>query len=311
MPLHQAKVYLDNVTLELELAAVGEGPHWQIEAANFVNVDNVRIVTNSTEWNAAIALSHWVILGMVNTYVGDVFEDLCIAIEDFNQLTGFYVDVFDPRYPWNLTATGAPQADMQGNLLTLNIDGTFYDQPLGTNHVGENSRDPKRLVGLGNNQAFVHQKLAASLFFALEQEILPARVNDTSLLQLFPEIKLHYGPSIQEQIYIDLSVADGDFLTFSNVSGVEVGKKSPVTAHLQVFCKNAQMSVFELAVQFDMNLDLTVNTYVDSQWQLHLNLPQAEISGVQISHDRIGMFDRDYDYLLSAVLESAVNDLNV
>ena len=112
VPLHQAQVFLDNVTLELELAAVGEGPDWQIQAANFVQVENVRIETNSTEWNVAIFLSHEVILRMVNGYVGEVLKDICLAIEDFNQLSGLYLDVFDPRYPWNLTATGPPLADV-------------------------------------------------------------------------------------------------------------------------------------------------------------------------------------------------------
>jgi len=55
-----------------------------------------------------------------------------------------------------MTATGPPLADYQSNLLTLNLDGTFYDQPLHTNHVGENYVEPIRRLGLGSNQVFVH-----------------------------------------------------------------------------------------------------------------------------------------------------------
>jgi hypothetical protein len=88
------------------------------------------------------------------------------------------------------------------------------------------------MVGVDSNQVFVHQTLLASLFSAIEQEILPIRVNDTSLLELFPEIKFHYGKSVESQLYLDLSVANGDFLTINNQTGMQVGIDSPLLAHL-------------------------------------------------------------------------------
>ncbi len=39
----------------------------------------------------------------------------------------FMTNVFDPRFPLNLTTTQPPQADNSTKIVTLNFDGTFFD----------------------------------------------------------------------------------------------------------------------------------------------------------------------------------------
>lgn len=92
---------------------------------------------------------------------------------------------------------------------------------------------------------------------SLEQEIMPLRVNDSSaanqILQLFPEIKYHYGESVESELYVDLIAGSGDFLTLSQYTGMEIGKKDKARMQLQVKCKNSSIPQ-ELAVAFDMDL---------------------------------------------------------
>ncbi len=57
----------------------------------------------------------------------------------------------DTRYPLNLTTTRMPQVDIEKNLLTINLDGTFFDMPFNTNHVGANKVSPQRLAGFNSN----------------------------------------------------------------------------------------------------------------------------------------------------------------
>lgn len=65
--------------------------------------------------------------------------------------TELMVNVFDPRFPLNLTTTQAPQADNVTKVVTLNFDGTFYDTIYKTNHVDANTNDPDRLKGMNSN----------------------------------------------------------------------------------------------------------------------------------------------------------------
>lgn len=152
-------------------------------------------------------------------------------------------NVFDPKFPLNLTTTQAPQANKTTKIVTLNFDGTFYDTVNQTNHVQKNLQFPARIKGLNSNQIFIHQSMFASLAIALGKDYFPMTVNDTNatgqILQLFPEIKHHYGETIVADLDIDISASSGDFLTFNNHSGIEIGKNKTLKVKLEVRCANA------------------------------------------------------------------------
>ena len=61
------------------------------------------------------------------------------------------VNVFDPRFPLNLTTTRPPYGDNVTKLAYVNFDGTFYDVEAKTNHVTPNDNDPDRIPGMGSN----------------------------------------------------------------------------------------------------------------------------------------------------------------
>jgi hypothetical protein len=156
--------------------------------------------------------------------------------------------------------------------------------------------------------------MVASLFMAVEQEILPLKVNDTAtaglLLQLFPEIKNHYGADVETELFLDMSVQSGDFLTVSRYTGIEIGKNDIARAKLIVKCKNATVPQ-EVAVQFDMDLQTVLNVTVDPKWKFWLNVPTVQIQNVKLSLDHVGMISRRYDALMSTVVRSLVNTINV
>ena len=54
-----------------------------------------------------------------------------------------------------------------------------------------------------------------------------------------------------------------------------------------------------------------MNTTINPKWQLNLNVPFVQVQKVNISHDKVGMLGRDYDSLLTTVLQSEVNNFNI
>jgi hypothetical protein len=128
---------------------------------------------------------HGVIVSVVRAFLPIISDEIGNLVKSFNAImangTSILVDVFDERFPLNITLTQPPQADTQNKLLTLNFDGTFFDKPEGTNHVRVNTINPTRLSQVNSNQFFVHQTMLASLLMVLVQEALPARLNATGV----------------------------------------------------------------------------------------------------------------------------------
>ena len=243
IPMYAAKLKLTNLTVQVDLTAVpmeNDTVRWQLQETSFIDFSDIQITTTSSVWNAMINTFHGTVKSIVKSYLPQISHAISGLVDSLNAKmangTSFMTNVFDPRFPLNLTTTMPPQADTQNKVITLNFDGTFYDSPAKTNHVRANSVNPQRIAGMNSNQVFLHQSMLASLMMVVEQEALPARLNDTNttnqILQLFPEIKYHYGETIETQLFVDLSVQSGDFLTVSALSGIEIGKNEKAQAHL-------------------------------------------------------------------------------
>jgi hypothetical protein len=140
----------------------------------------------------------------------------------------FMTNIFDPRYPLNLTTTQPPTVDNSTKIVSLNFEGTFYDTVHNTTHVSENTNPPQRVRNMNSNQMLVHQTMVASLLISLAQQYMPLNINDTNttsqILQLFPEIQEHYGDSIEATLEINLTEESGDVIRLNNLTGIEVGK---------------------------------------------------------------------------------------
>lgn len=173
--LNAAHVNLTNLTLQADLEAVpmADGSaRWQLKAASFADLTDITLNTTSPAWNAIIAPFHTFIrnivvmqLPKISAYLGTIVDGLNAKMARGDD---FMVNLFDPRFPLNMTTTQPPQADSSTKVVTLNFDGTFYDVAAKTNHVAPSDNNPDRLPGMGSNQIFLHQSMVASLFMALE-----------------------------------------------------------------------------------------------------------------------------------------------
>ena len=50
---------------------------------------------------------------------------------------------------------------------------------------------------------------------------------------------------------------------------------------------------------------------VNPQWKLFFNIPETSVHNVQISKDKVGMIARRYDALLTTVIDTTVNNINI
>jgi len=118
--------------------------------------------------------------------------------------------------------------------------------------------------------------MLSSLVTALSQEYLPLTIDDQNLtsqiLQLFPEIEEYYGETIKTDLDVNLAANSGDYLTLNQYTGIEIGKNRKLYVSLLVRCSNATLPE-ETAVQFDFELSTIINTTINPQWKLFLNIP--------------------------------------
>lgn len=157
--------------------------------------------------------------------------------------------------------------------------------------------------------------MVGSLLISLAKQYMPISIKDTNttseILQLFPEITEHYGDTIETDLEINFPEESGEVFRLSNLTGIEIGKENKtLSAELIIKCKNANMSDYETAVQFDFGLEAIANVSIDSKWKLYLNIPNIAISNVKISNNRVGMISRHYDNLLTSIARSFVSILN-
>ena len=97
--------------------------------------------------------------------------------------SAFMLNVYDPRFPLNMTTTRAPQLDGSTSLITLNFDGLIYDSLEQSTHVKPNQVFPERLTGDSSNshQIFIHESMIGSAFFAINEGLFPIRINNTNV----------------------------------------------------------------------------------------------------------------------------------
>lgn len=184
---------------------------------------------------------HGKILSAVKDALPDAKAAIQSKIEAFNlelknkDDTTFLVNIFDANFPLNITTTRAPILDGANNLLTINLDGTFFDIPEGTTHVENNKVFPERVQGaLGNSQQlFIHESMLASLFFALDSQFFPIKVEDQNVTSMFVgtffEMKKYYGADVHTELEINVLANDGKFISLNKSAGIEIGKNGPAT----------------------------------------------------------------------------------
>ena len=277
---------ITNLTLEFELTAIDspDQVHWQLNSSTFFDVTDVSISTDSAIWNGVIVPMHGTFVDVAKKSMLHIKNITDGLIQDLNVMlandTQFMVPIMDEMYPLNLTMSRSPMMNSSASLIQFYIDGTFFDVANKSNHVEENRVYAERLPGVNSNQFFIHETMLSSLFFAVSKKLFPLSINDTAttaqLLQLFPEIKEHYGKDLvmELQVVFDTSCSNGDFLRLSKANGIEIGQAEDgdVTMQLIVVASN-ETTKREIAVQFQMALKAYVNFTLDNLF-IYLNIPQ-------------------------------------
>ena len=230
--------------------------------------------------------------------------------------SNFFVPWPDRRlHRFNTTFTQPPIIDAQQQTIFFAIDGTIYDNHLGTNHVERTKAVATRNVNFTGNQLFVHQTALASLLYAINTKILPYFVNDSStsleIVGEFPEIKKHYdGHGTEVDLSVMITPSSGNFLSLSSKDGFVLGKGSDLYVSLSLYCSNPSMNrTRELCLIFDIKTSFNMNVTVED-FNLYLAIGDATIDSVQVTKDIIGMKNRDYQRVLQHILNYAIANFN-
>lgn len=75
-----------------------------------------------------------------------------------------------------------------------------------------------------------------------------------------------------------------------------------------VFCSN-ETTPQELAVQFTMDLNAVLHVY-EEDYYVYVNIPSVFIDDVQIMNDKVGMFARDYNTLMTIIMMTVTQSIN-
>jgi hypothetical protein len=322
IPVDMGYVNITNISMQVDFAAPSsDNLHWQLIDSNYrLDLDDFQFHLKNSFFQPAVNLMHGSILKTVKANLPQALTFVQAQIDGFNAAMKnakddtFLVNLFSQDFLLNITTTHAPQADAATNMLHLNLDGTFYDVAEETNHVRANKIYATHVDGDNGNsqQIFVHQSMIGSLFFGLASEFFPLLVNSTSVTgavtSMFGEIKDYYGDQLVTDLELTVYAADGNFITLNRTAGIEIGKKSPAGLKMMIFCANAT-TPRELAVEFDMDLKAVVNVSLDNYF-INLHVPEVEVVNVQKVQDKVGMFKRDYQMLISLLMEFIANDYN-
>lgn len=163
IPMNAALMNITNLTVQVDLLAVpmeNNSVRWQLQEASFIDLTDITILTTSSVWNAMINTFHGTIRSLIKSYLPTISTAITGLVDGLNVKlangTAFLTNVFDARFPLNLTTTMPPVADTDQKTITLNFDGTFYDIPAKSNHVRANTNNPSRINGKNSNQVFIH-----------------------------------------------------------------------------------------------------------------------------------------------------------
>jgi hypothetical protein len=244
-------------------------------------------------------------------YFDSFVQGLDLKLKNANSTT-FMVSVFDKNFPLNLTMTEAPKFDKADDLINFSFDGTFFDKKMQVNHVSENTVLPYRHADGQSEQIWIHQSMLGSLFYGIVEEVMPYEVNDTAgastFKKLFHEISTHYGEDVVLDLELVLGAKSGDFLTLDKTRGMVIGERENATIAMMVYAENATTKK-ELAIQFEMDLDMIVNASMSNLY-VYLNIPTIKVQDVKITHDKVGLYDRNYDDLLNILMGQIISNIN-
>jgi hypothetical protein len=184
IPFHTSHCNITNISVQLDLGvSTTDQVKWQLLETSVLSVQDINFQMESDFLNWVISFFHDTIMGTINAYIPQIEDTLHKIVEDFDaemrtaNSTTFMVNLLNNTlYPLNMSTTEAPQLDSTQGLLELHFDGLFFDSPAQTTHVTPNSQFAPRYASSHSEQFFVHESMLNSLFFALDQDIMPIKI---------------------------------------------------------------------------------------------------------------------------------------
>jgi hypothetical protein len=153
IPIHTASLNVTNVTLQIDLESNNtDDLNFQIQDALFLDVKDVQFNIKASWMQWLVNIFHSKIMSAVKEALPVAKATIQTGIDGFNanlrnrNYSAFMFDILGPQFPLNLTFTHAPVLDAATNVITLNLDGTFFDRQFKTNHVASrNTVYPQRV----------------------------------------------------------------------------------------------------------------------------------------------------------------------
>ena len=111
----------------------------------------------------------------------------------------FMDNVFGDKFLFNATMTRFPEFRSADNMIELHMDARFLDVSTSSVAVASNTVwQPREVYPMPQKeQVFIHESVINSFLFALSDSYMPMMLNNTllttQLIDLFPELKMHYG----------------------------------------------------------------------------------------------------------------------
>ena len=114
----------------------------------------------------------------------------------------------------------------------------------------------------------MNEATANSLLYDISDSYMPLMIDNPSLAaqlsQLFPELKLHYGPDVVIELGLRLSENESQrAIKFDANRGIVFGDSSlsDMKTNLQFYCSNST-TPSELALELEMSLQIVLNMTV-------------------------------------------------
>lgn len=206
---------IKNLTLNLKLNTTSSDQViYKLGGSSYFHIDDFTITMGQWVWQKLVDVNHGLLLSILNTGIEKILPAYIEGrVGAFNRRVSrndnFIWKLLNGRVPLNVTATKYPEFRHSDQMIEVHLDGRVTDKANPSFSVAPNSIWQPRENTKQLEQFFIHQSTVNSLFFDLSDSLMPLSLNSPSLsaqlLQLFPELRLHYGVDVNLELGVTLA----------------------------------------------------------------------------------------------------------
>jgi hypothetical protein len=314
--LDAATCNITNLTVQLDLAVVpADEIHWTLVSNPIITIQDVVFKTTSSWFNHCLNMMHSMIVKTINSDLAQFEKNIVAAITVFAQKmnsvnsTSFMANVFNNTdYLLNMSTTATPVLDNNTQLLSLHLEGLFYDMINQTSHVTSNVVYPPRLGQSHSEQFWIHESMINSLFLTYGQSIMPMAINNKNLTDLikllFPELKKYYGQDVDLTLSASIDTQDEYFARINASRGMVIGNKNSTVLTVRVYATN-ETTVKEFANEFQMFLEMDTNITFQN-FIFYANIENYILNSINLTVNNCHILPRNYDLLFASLFDTVV-----